>query len=187
MPVTSSQIQCFLAAVETMSFTQAAQRMYLSQPGLSRQICALEQELGCSLLERGRGRRQVELTPQGRDFIEVAKKVNLLHVLDSQNVDTWKLFKMKNQKLKINIIGAGLAGCEAAHFLANKGFVVNLFEMRPIKQTGAHHSEKFAELVCSNSLKSKNLDNACGLLKEEIKEMGSITVSSTSYKSKSIV
>ena len=85
---------------------------------------------------------------------------------------------MKNQKLKINIIGAGLAGCEAAHFLANKGFEVNLFEMRPIKNTGAHHTEKFAELVCSNSLKSKNLDNACGLLKEEIKEMGSILMES---------
>ena len=82
------------------------------------------------------------------------------------------------QTTKINIIGAGLAGCEAAHFLANKGFEVNLFEMRPIKQTGAHHSEKFAELVCSNSLKSKNLDNACGLLKEEIKEMGSIIMES---------
>ena len=83
-----------------------------------------------------------------------------------------------NQQVKINIIGAGLAGCEAAYFLANKGFSVNLFEMRPIKQTGAHHSEKFAELVCSNSLKSKNLDNACGLLKEEIKEMGSILMES---------
>ena len=83
-----------------------------------------------------------------------------------------------SQQVKINIIGAGLAGCEAAYFLANKGFEVNLFEMRPIKQTGAHHSDKFAELVCSNSLKSKNLDNACGLLKEEIKEMGSILMES---------
>ena len=85
---------------------------------------------------------------------------------------------MSKQIQKINIIGAGLAGCEAAYFLANKGFEVNLFEMRPIKQTGAHHTEKFAELVCSNSLKSKNLDNACGLLKEEIKEMGSILMES---------
>ena len=83
-----------------------------------------------------------------------------------------------SQQVKINIIGAGLAGCEAAYFLANKGFEVNLFEMRPIKQTGAHHTDKFAELVCSNSLKSKNLDNACGLLKEEIKEMGSIMMES---------
>ena len=69
-----------------------------------------------------------------------------------------------SQQVKINIIGAGLAGCEAAYFLANKGFIVNLFEMRPIKQTGAHHSEKFAELVCSNSLKSKNLDNPSAYL-----------------------
>ena len=85
---------------------------------------------------------------------------------------------MSQIQKKINIIGAGLAGCEAAYFLANKGFEVNLFEMRPIKQTGAHHTDKFAELVCSNSLKSKNLDNACGLLKEEIKEMGSIMMES---------
>ena len=84
---------------------------------------------------------------------------------------------------KINIIGAGLAGCEAAYFLANKGFEVNLFEMRPIIQTGAHHTEKFAELVCSNSLKSKNLDNACGLLKEEINVMGSIIMESANLNS----
>ena len=84
---------------------------------------------------------------------------------------------------KINIIGAGLAGCEAAYFLANKGFEVNLFEMRPIIQTGAHHTEKFAELVCSNSLKSKNLDNACGLLKEEINAMGSIIMESANLNS----
>lgn len=64
MPVTSSQIQCFLAAVETMSFTQAAQRMYLSQPGLSRQICALEQELGLKLFTRGRN--TIKLTEAGK-------------------------------------------------------------------------------------------------------------------------
>ena len=62
--MTSSQIQCFLAAVETMSFTQAAQRMYLSQPALSRQICALEQELGVKLFTRGRN--TIKLTESGK-------------------------------------------------------------------------------------------------------------------------
>ncbi len=74
----------------------------------------------------------------------------------------------------INIIGAGLAGCEAANFLANHGFKVNLYEKRPIAKSEAHHTDLFGELVCSNSLKSKNLDNACGLLKEEIRLMGSL-------------
>ena len=74
----------------------------------------------------------------------------------------------------VNIIGAGLAGCEAANFLANHGIKVNLYEKRPLANTEAHHTDLFGELVCSNSLKSKKLDNACGLLKEEIKRMGSI-------------
>lgn len=80
---------------------------------------------------------------------------------------------MKTQK-KINIIGAGLAGSEAAYYLAKKGYDVTLYEMRPKVQTGAHESGLFGELVCSNSLKSKLLDNACGLLKEEMRNMGSI-------------
>ena len=74
----------------------------------------------------------------------------------------------------VNIIGAGLAGSEAANFLANHGIKVNLYEKRPLGTTEAHHTDLFGELVCSNSLKSKKLDNACGLLKEEIKRMGSI-------------
>ena len=74
----------------------------------------------------------------------------------------------------VNIIGAGLAGCEAANFLANHGIKVRLFEKRPFHKSPAHHTELFAELVCSNSLKSSKLDNACGLLKEEIKMMGSL-------------
>lgn len=76
--------------------------------------------------------------------------------------------------MEINIIGAGLAGCEAANFLANHGFKVNLYEKRPIAKSPAHHTDLFAELVCSNSLKSSKLDNACGLLKEEIRRMGSL-------------
>ena len=74
----------------------------------------------------------------------------------------------------INIIGAGLAGSEAAYFLANKGYKVKLYEKRPLVSSEAHKTDKFAELVCSNSLKSKALDNACGLLKEEIRLLGSI-------------
>lgn len=77
-------------------------------------------------------------------------------------------------KKQINIIGAGLAGCEAANFLANHGYKVNLYEMRPQKSTGAHHTSLCGELVCSNSLKSKALDNACGLLKKEIEVLGSL-------------
>lgn len=75
---------------------------------------------------------------------------------------------------RINIIGAGLAGCEAANFLANKGYKVHLYEKRPIAKSPAHHTDLFAELVCSNSLKNKKLDNACGLLKEEIRLLGSL-------------
>lgn len=81
---------------------------------------------------------------------------------------------MKN----VNIIGAGLAGVEACNFLLNHGIHVTLFEMRPKMSTKAHHSELFAELVCSNSLKNNSLDNACGLLKEEMRMMNSITMES---------
>lgn len=74
----------------------------------------------------------------------------------------------------INIIGAGLAGSEAAYYLANKGYKVNLYEQRPEKTTGAHHTAYFGELVCSNSLKNKSLTNACGLLKEEMRQFNSL-------------
>lgn len=75
---------------------------------------------------------------------------------------------------KVIVIGAGLAGAEATYFLINKGIKVDLYEQRPINNTGAHHSANFAELVCSNSLKSNNLDNACGLLKSEMRLMNSL-------------
>lgn len=68
----------------------------------------------------------------------------------------------------IHVIGAGLAGSEAAYQIAQRGIKVKLYEQRPIKSTGAHHTADFAELVCSNSLKSNDLANACGLLKEEM-------------------
>ena len=68
----------------------------------------------------------------------------------------------------INVYGAGLAGCEAAWQAAQKGVSVRLFEMKPEKYTPAHHSSDFAELVCSNSLRSDSITNAVGLLKEEM-------------------
>lgn len=77
---------------------------------------------------------------------------------------------------KVIVIGAGLAGSEAAHYLAKKGFEVHLYERRPLISDGAHESDLFGELVCSNSLKSFKLDNACGLLKEEMKELGSLMI-----------
>lgn len=76
----------------------------------------------------------------------------------------------------INIIGAGLAGCECAYILAQNGYKVKLYEMKPHKYTPAHTSSNFAELVCSNSLKSEDVTNACGLLKYEMKEMGSLII-----------
>ena len=84
---------------------------------------------------------------------------------------------------EINVIGAGLAGVEAANYLANRGFKVNLYEQRPVKNTLAHHTDLFGELVCSNSLKSNKIDNACGLLKEEMRHMGSLTMESASINS----
>lgn len=78
------------------------------------------------------------------------------------------------EEIIINVIGGGLAGSEASLYLANKGYKVRLYEQKPIKKSPAHHLDGFGELVCSNSLKNKNLDNACGLLKEEMKYFGSI-------------
>ena len=75
---------------------------------------------------------------------------------------------------KISVIGAGLAGCEAAWQIAQMGVPVELFEMKPHKHSPAHHSDNFAELVCSNSLRSNQLNNAVGLLKEELRKMGSL-------------
>lgn len=76
--------------------------------------------------------------------------------------------------MKIKIIGAGLAGCEAAYQCLKAGFEVELYEMRPFKLTPAHTSGNFAELVCSNSLRSNEVNNAVGLLKEEMRIMDSL-------------
>ncbi len=74
----------------------------------------------------------------------------------------------------INVIGAGLAGCEAAWQLAKRGIKVRLFEMKPKRYSPAHHLDTFAELVCSNSLRSDQVENAVGLLKEEMRLLDSI-------------
>jgi len=79
-------------------------------------------------------------------------------------------------ELRINIIGAGLAGTECAYILAQNGYKVKLYEMKPQKFSPAHVNKNFAELVCSNSLKSEELTNACGLLKYEMEQMGSLMV-----------
>ncbi len=77
---------------------------------------------------------------------------------------------------RVNIIGAGLAGCECAYILAQNGIKVKLFEMKPQYKSEAHKSDNFAELVCSNSLKSNEITNACGLLKKEMEILGSLFV-----------
>ena len=81
------------------------------------------------------------------------------------------------EKGLITVIGAGLAGCEAAHYLARHGFSVRLCDCKPNKFTPAHSSKNLAELVCSNSLKSGDVwGNACGLLKEEMRLLGSLVM-----------
>lgn len=78
----------------------------------------------------------------------------------------------------VNVIGAGLAGSEAAWQLAEAGVPVNLYEMRPVKSTPAHHTANFAELVCSNSLRGNGLTNAVGVLKEEMRRLNSVVITS---------
>ncbi|WP_416827857.1 FADH(2)-oxidizing methylenetetrahydrofolate--tRNA-(uracil(54)-C(5))-methyltransferase TrmFO [Ectobacillus polymachus] len=76
----------------------------------------------------------------------------------------------------VNVIGAGLAGSEAAYQIAKRGVEVRLYEMRPVKQTPAHHTDKFAELVCSNSLRANSLTNAVGVIKEEMRRLDSVII-----------
>ena len=77
---------------------------------------------------------------------------------------------------KVKVIGAGLAGSEAAWQLAQRGIQVELYEMRPEKKSPAHHTDSFAELVCSNSLRGDRLENAVGLLKEELRRLDSVII-----------
>ena len=79
---------------------------------------------------------------------------------------------------EINVIGAGLAGSEAAWQAAQAGVAVNLYEMRPKKSTEAHHTNNFAELVCTNSLRGNNLTNTVGVLKEEMRRLDSVIITS---------
>ena len=76
--------------------------------------------------------------------------------------------------MQVTVIGAGLAGCEAAWQLAQRGIAVTLHEMKPEKRTPAHHADSFAELCCSNSLRSDQIENAVGLLKEELRRLDSL-------------
>lgn len=83
----------------------------------------------------------------------------------------------------VNVIGAGLAGSEAAWQIAKRGVKVRLYEMRPVKQTPAHHTDKFAELVCSNSLRANTLTNAVGVIKEEMRMLESLIIQSADNSS----
>ena len=80
--------------------------------------------------------------------------------------------------MKVNVIGAGLAGSEAAWQLAKRGINVDLYEMRPVKYTSAHKTDGFAELICSNSFRASQIENAIGLLKEEMDRIGSVIMDS---------
>ena len=77
---------------------------------------------------------------------------------------------------RVTIVGGGLAGSEAAWQLARRGVGVDLYEMRPVRQTPVHQTGDLAELVCSNSLRGNALDQAAGLLKEEMRRMGSLVI-----------
>ncbi|KJR46830.1 tRNA:m(5)U-54 MTase gid [Desulfosporosinus sp. I2] len=81
----------------------------------------------------------------------------------------------------ITVIGAGLAGSEAAWQLAERGVMVDLYEMRPTKTTPAHQTDRFAELVCSNSLRGAGIENAVGLLKEEMRRLGSLIMEAADH------
>ena len=86
------------------------------------------------------------------------------------------LIKRVEKMYEVKVVGGGLAGCEAAWYLANHGVKVKLFEMRPKKMTPAHHTDKLAELVCSNSLRSQEITTAAGVLKEEMRLLSSIII-----------
>lgn len=88
---------------------------------------------------------------------------------------------MLNQKMKINVIGGGLAGSEAALYLANLGYKVNLYDIKGEKFTPAHHNSNYAEIVCSNSFKSDTPDSASGILKQELMLLNSVLIK-TAYE-----
>src|SRR5690349_2381610 len=83
---------------------------------------------------------------------------------------------MSMEQAAVNVIGAGLAGSEAAWQLARRGVRVRLHEMRPVRMTEAHQTGLFGELVCSNSLRNASLETAVGVLKEEMRRLGSLVM-----------
>ena len=83
---------------------------------------------------------------------------------------------MSGMTQRVLVVGAGLAGCEAAWQLVRRGVPVRLVDIKPKSFTPAHRSEGFAELVCSNSLRANNVENAVGLLKEEMRRLGSLVM-----------
>ena len=85
--------------------------------------------------------------------------------------------------MTVQVVGAGLAGCEAAVQLARRGVAVRLFDMKPAQRSPAHHSDLFAELVCSNSLKAARVSSAAGLLKEEMRRFGSVCMAAADVSS----
>lgn len=107
--MTQQEIEVFLAVVKMGSVSGAAQSLYITQPAVSRHIRALEQELGCALLERGRGRRQVELTEQGRDFVEVARKWDLL----------WQEAREVTRKDRNRLLNIASVGSVSSYLLPN--------------------------------------------------------------------
>src|SRR6267143_5784959 len=76
----------------------------------------------------------------------------------------------------VRVVGGGLAGCEATWQVASTGVPVTLYEMRPVRPTAVHKTDRLAELVCSNSFRGDKLDNAVGLLKEEMRRLGSLVM-----------
>ena len=86
------------------------------------------------------------------------------------------MFKVSNQAPRAEIIGGGLGGCEAAFRLANRGFKVRLWEMKPHRFSPAHQMEGLGEMVCSNSFRANQPENAVGLLKEEMRHLGSLVM-----------
>lgn len=101
--------------------------------------------------------------------------MNIEPVINSNtNTNTNESLCTEKKNLSITVVGAGLAGCEAAYQISRFGIHVKLIEMKPREYSPAHHSEQFAELVCSNSLKADRIENACGLLKEEMRHIGSL-------------
>ena len=83
---------------------------------------------------------------------------------------------------QVTVVGAGLAGCEATWQLVKRNIPVRLIEMRPKKESPAFHTDRFAELVCSNSLRSNAMNNAVGILKEELRQMDSLIMKCMLYQ-----